>query len=1071
MKNNYENDIAIIGMAGKFPKAKNIAEYWKNLKSGVNSIQAADAETIRNLGINENTINNPLFINASSRLENAKYFDADFFGLSNAEAILMDPQIRLLLENSWHALEDAGYAGDNSDIAIANYCGMSTNSYLMRILGTNALTEPVDFLMYRILNEKDFLATWISYKLNLTGAAMTVQTACSTSLLAVHLACQGLLNHECDMAMAGGVSFDSSESIGYFYIPESIYARDGVCRPFDKNASGTVMGSGVATVILKRAEDAIRDKDQIYGLIKGTAVNNDGSNKQGYSTPSVNFQRDVILEALAVSDINPDSIGMIEAHGTGTKIGDPIEVTALSEAFREYTTKDQFCALGSVKANIGHLDAAAGVASLIKAVMCVNEGVLPPNINYNEANPALQLKTSPFYVNKSVEPWSDSFEIRRAGISSLGVGGTNVHVIVEQPPTKATSTKDIDQSYIISLSAENLENLQKQKENLVNYITATPEIDLRNIEYTTLYCRKLMPYRFNAISHNKEELLSQLASEKLEGCFESKGELTSGVFVFPGQGSQYSKMAYDLYNQNLAFKKDMDTCFEFLTELTATIFKDIIFSDDQQEALNQTQNTQVALFIVEYCLAKELIRNGIKPKAMIGHSLGEYVAACIAEVFTLQEALTLVYHRGRLMGMMPKGSMAIVRKNEEELTPLLMQSVSICVYNIIDSVVIGGETAAIDKQIALLKSQEINCEKLRVSHAFHTSMMAGVLEEFTAILSKINFKEPSVSIYSTYTGKEVSSKELTSGQYWLDQIMNPVQFTEAVDQVRKNVTNPVFIEVGPGNGLSSFIKAAYGQDMKTVHMLPSSSDTTSALLQYTRGKALLNNLGIAFSKPENALGKTISLPGYAFSKNYFWKPQLQIGYENFEDIKVSHHQKNEKFENDRLRLTVEVGMQNDKHISEELLNDLDQIHKEYRKKIKALFPNNNKVISERIEVLYNDIQHKETTGKHAITNTNLETRRGNSIYVEPETEMAKVIAGIWGEVLGYEKVGILDNYFEMGGNSLLATQLLNRILIRTEVELTISDILTKNTLKELVQLVESKKDQHEGSEYENELII
>ncbi|MEP6929855.1 MAG: polyketide synthase, partial [Flavobacterium sp.] len=346
MKQISENDIAIIGMSGRFPNAKNLEDYWQNLKNGINSIQKVDQEHITASGIDANILNHKTFVNATSKLEDAKYFDAAFFGISNSEAALMDPQIRLLLQTSWHAVEDAGYDVSRSDLAIGNFCGMSTNSYLLKLLHTNSYTDFADPLLYRILNEKDFLATWISHKLNLTGPAMTVQTACSTSLLAVHLACQSLLSRECDMALAGGVSFDSNENVGYIHTPESIYSKDGVCRPFDKEASGTISGDGVGTIVLKRAIDAVNDKDCIYAIVKGTAINNDGANKQSYTSPSINSQRDVILEASAVADISLESIGMIEAHGTGTLIGDPIEVAALTEAFREYTDKKQYCAIG-----------------------------------------------------------------------------------------------------------------------------------------------------------------------------------------------------------------------------------------------------------------------------------------------------------------------------------------------------------------------------------------------------------------------------------------------------------------------------------------------------------------------------------------------------------------------------------------------------------------------------------------------------------------------------------------------------------------------------------------------------
>ncbi|MEM9547323.1 MAG: polyketide synthase, partial [Bacteroidota bacterium] len=429
-----EHDIAVIGMSGRFPDAPDLKKYWENLISGYNSIRQSSKEELEASGIGVEIIQHPKFVNASSKLKDGSYFDAEFFGISKREATIMDPQIRLLLETSWHALEDAGYAQGQLDDPVGNFCGMSFNTYLVDILQSKSITENFDPLLYRILNDKDFLATWISYKLNLTGPAMSIQTACSTSLLAIHLACQSLLNYECTLALAGGVAFDATRPVGYIHVAESIYSKDGLCRPFDENASGTVGGDGVGVVVLKRASEAIEDKDYIYGIIKGTAANNDGSHKQAYTAPSLNQQRDVILEALSVSEIDPSTIGMVEAHGTGTKIGDPIEVAAISEAYGEYTQDTNYCAIGSVKSNIGHLDAAAGIASFIKAILCVKNGKLVPSLHFTKPNPALNLESTPFYVSQNQQQWPDRFDIRRAGISSLGVGGTNVHIIVEEPP-------------------------------------------------------------------------------------------------------------------------------------------------------------------------------------------------------------------------------------------------------------------------------------------------------------------------------------------------------------------------------------------------------------------------------------------------------------------------------------------------------------------------------------------------------------------------------------------------------------------------------------------------------------
>ncbi|WP_378186679.1 beta-ketoacyl synthase N-terminal-like domain-containing protein [Aquimarina sp. W85] len=1056
MKQVSENDIAIIGMAGRFPKANNIDEYWQNLINGISSICKADEENILASGISRDILNHKRFVNASSRLDDAKYFDADFFGLSNAEALLMDPQIRLLLQTSWHAIEDAGYDTSRLDLSIGNFCGMSTNSYLLRTLNTNSKKEVTDPLLYRILNEKDFLATWISYKLNLTGPAMSLQTACSTSLLAVHLACQSLLNYECDMALAGGVCFDSDQGIGYMHVPESIYSKDGACRPFDSEASGTVTGDGVGSIVLKRASDAIKDKDNIYALIKGTATNNDGGNKQGYTTPSVNLQRDVILEALAVADINPETIGMIEAHGTGTLIGDPIEVSALSEAFRQYTKKDQYCAIGSVKSNIGHLDAAAGIASIIKATLCVNKGALVPSINFSKPNPTLQLDSSPFYVSQNHIPWSDHFDIRRAGVSSLGVGGTNVHIIVEEPP-QIVKQEPCKRPFVIALSALNQKSLHIQKKQLAEHIRANQDILLEDIEFTSIYGRKVMPYQFSVVCNNKEELIAQLVGNQNEKCYEGYGNISEGVFLFPGQGSQYPNMAIDLYHNNEAVRNDMDYCFEYLKSLYHIDFKKIVFSDDS-EVLNKTENTQVSLFIIEYCLAKELLRSGVTPKAIIGHSVGEYVAACIVGCIALEDALKLVYHRGRLMGVMPKGAMLLVQLTQSELNPLLLDTIAISVFNTHDNFVIGGTEEDIRQQSMLFDINNIKYRALKVSHAYHTQMMSDVLDDYEKILSEVEFKHFNTKVFSTCTGNLIEPQLFCSKQYWLDQIIHPVKFVDAVEHITDYFSNPTFIEVGPGNGLSSFIKTIFNQQVSTVNLLPKASIKNNSLHNFHEGKALLCAKGLVFDLPETHEGKRISLPGYAFSKNSFWKPKININYNDFREIKESYHHTNDKYLSDRLRSSIEIEINNKNEISDELLNNLSDLHKQYINDVKKLCRLKDENLYNVIEVLYDDtsLNKEENSLTNGIEFNN--KRNVGNVFVEPITDIEKSIAEHWGSVLGYHPVGILDNYFEVGGNSLLATKLMTQLSDEFEIELSFRELSECLTIKELAGLVKSKKE-------------
>jgi phthiocerol/phenolphthiocerol synthesis type-I polyketide synthase E len=1047
-----DNDIAIIGMSGRFPDAENIEQYWQNLVGGVNSIKQATEEEIIASGVSKDILNHKRFVNASSKLNDAKYFDADFFGLANSEATIMDPQIRLLLQTSWHAIEDAGYDVNRLDVSVGNFCGMSTNSYLMSILDSSSIGEKADLLLYRILNEKDFLATWISYKLNLTGPAFSVQTACSTSLLAVHLACQSLLNYECDMALAGGVSFDSNEKIGYVHVAESIYSKDGICRPFDSKASGTISGDGVGSIVLKRATEAIKDKDHIYALIKGSATNNDGANKQGYTTPSVDFQRDVVLEAMSIADVNPETIGMIEAHGTGTFIGDPIEVSALTEAFREYTKAEQYCAIGSVKSNIGHLDAAAGIASIIKAVLCVNKGILVPSLNFSEANPALNLNSSPFYVSQSKSPWPEHFELRRAGVTSLGVGGTNVHLIVEQPPlvVKEETNK---QPYVIGFSALNQQNLQVQKERVLDYIVSESNINLADVEYTSLYGRKFMPYRFSAIFNDKEELISQLKGDHNTKSYEGHGNVGQSIFMFPGQGSQYANMAKSLYLNNELFKKDMDFCFDYLKSITLTNFKEIIFSEGNT-LLNRTENTQICLFIIEYCLTKELLRTGIKPDAIIGHSLGEYVAACIVGCMSLNDALKLVYHRGRLMGSMPEGEMLLVQTTEEKIKAIMLDSISICVFNTEENIVIGGAKEVMYEQSKLFEKNNIEFKKLKVSHAYHTQMMTDVLTEYDTFLSHVEFKNFDAKVFSTFTGNIISSDLFCSKKYWLDQIIHPVKFLQAVKNAASHFSNPVFIEIGPGNGLSSFIKSIFNNQVSAISLLPKTAKEDNSTDTFYEAKAILYAKGLAFNIPEIHTGTRISMPGCVFSKNRFWKPKININHDSFLEIKDSYHYLNENFQKDRLRSTIEIQLDEKNEVSNEILNQLNDLHIQYVNAVKSLFSTSDN-IKESIETLYNEVIYNSESDAVELPKLN-EERKISNIYVEPKSKIEIVIAQHWGSILGYSPVGVLDNYFEVGGNSLLATKLLTQLSDEFEITIVFKDLSEFVSISELATLIESK---------------
>jgi acyl transferase domain-containing protein/acyl carrier protein len=562
-----------------------------------------------------------------------------------------------------------------------------------------------------------------------------------------------------------------------------------------------------------------------------------------------------------------------------------------------------------------------------------------------------------------------------------------------------------------------------------------------------------MPHKFSTVCKDKEELKTQLNESQNDGCYEGYSQTSQSVFMFPGQGSQYTGMALELYQNNAAFKNDMDYCFEYLKSLCQTNFKEIIFSEES-ELLDQTENTQVALFIVEYCLAKELMRVGIKPNAIIGHSLGEYVAACIAECISLDDALKLVYHRGRLMGSMEEGAMLLVQSTEENLKSMLLDSIAICAFNTEESIVIGGPKEAINRQSVLLEQNNIGYRKLKVSHAYHTQMMRNALAEFETILSQVEFKDFDAVIFSTFTGNQVESKDFCSKEYWLDQIINPVKFVQAAKIAADYFSNPVFIEVGPGNGLSSFIKTIFKNSINAVNLLPKTSNNNNSGYNFYAAKAILFTKGLVFDLPEIHEGKRVPMPGYVFSKNRFWKPKVNINYDNFSEITKSYHYTDDKYQRERLRSTIEIELGHTNSISDEVLSELNHLHTEYLNNVKKLFPSENS-INGTVEAMYDEIVLESKKNAPDLINFN-EKRNVSNVFVEPTTTTEKIIADHWGSILGYQPVGILDNYFEVGGNSLLATKLLTQLSDEFEISLVFRELSECVSIKELAVLIESK---------------
>jgi acyl transferase domain-containing protein/acyl carrier protein len=816
-------EIAVIGMSARFPGARDVDEFWHNLTLGRESISFFSAEELVGSGIQSQLIEKPNYVKVKGVLEDIGYFDHFFFGYTPKEAESLDPQVYIFHECAWEALENAGYDPGAYAGSIGLYAGALDNVYWQGkalLAGANG----GDYFTASILSNKDYLCTLISYRLNLKGPGYTLQTACSTSLAAVHLACQGLISGECDMALAGGISISLPQKSGYFYQEGMIRSPDGHCRAFDEKAEGTVFGDGAGIVLLKPLEDAIHDRDNIYAVVKGTATNNDGSRKAGYTAPSTKGQAEVIKMALDAAEVEPESIGCIEAHGTGTAIGDPIEIEALKLAFN--TGKREFCRIGSVKTNVGHLDAASGITGFIKSVLSLKHKQIPPSLNFESANPGIDFKKSPFILNTQLTQWENHQYPLRAGVSSFGIGGTNAHVVLEEPPAVKHRGQDAEtrEYQLIVLSAKTKTALEKMTGNLSQYLGKNPDINIADAAYTLCVGRRAFEHRRIMISSNIEEIREILSSPDSDQCYTSfaKEEDRPVVFMFPGQGAQYTNMGLELYEKEAVFRGEMDRCFAILNSLMDHDIKEILYPFSRSNRshtscksykshIDQTEITQPLLFAFEYALAKLFMKWGISPHAMIGHSIGEYVAACLSGVFSLEDALKLVVLRGRLMQKMPAGSMAGVSLCQEELSPLLGEELSLAAVNGPDNCTVSGPTEAIEAFTEGVTALGIKVKRLHTSHAFHSRMMEPVLETFENRARRITMREPNIPFISNITGNWISKQEANAPSYWARHLREPVRFADGVHQLSK-IKKSIFVEVGPGRALSTLVKQQLGKE-------------------------------------------------------------------------------------------------------------------------------------------------------------------------------------------------------------------------------------------------------------------
>ncbi len=925
-------DIAIIGMAGRFPKARNIDEYWQNLVDGTDCVTWFSRDELLESGVEPALVDDPNYVPAAPVLENADHFDAEFFGYSPKEAKGIDPQQRQLLECGYLALENSGYDPGSYDGRIGVFAGTAMNTYFINT-GLNRQFN-VDYLPTLLGNDKDFLATRISYKLGLQGPALTVQTACSSSLVAIHYATQSLLSGESDMALVAAAAVRVPLATGHLYEEASVFTKDGKCRAFDAEASGTIFGSGVGGVVLKSAKRALEDGDNIRAIIRGSAINNDGNEKSDFTAPSVSMQAAAITEAMAAADVEAESIDYVEAHGTGTYLGDPIEVAALTQAYSAETDKTGYCKIGSVKSNVGHLDAAAGMASLIKVVLSLENGLLPKTLHFSKPNPQIGFETTPFEPAAENTPWTRGDRPRRAGITSLGMGGTNAHIIVEEAqPVGPISeggtggTNTANSALPLTLTARTKGDLDNLSEAIGQHLAEHDDLSVADVA-ATLAARAPQQEKRFVYGSDRESLIEALTTKASPLTADITGVITTTataddaedgvtaaptvpvgdtVFLFTGQGSQRVGMGRGLYESSPVFKDAVDRCAELFqshidvdirTEMWAPEGASKEQVDAAQARLAETWLTQPTLFTIEYALAQWWISEGVTPTAMLGHSIGELTAAAVAEIMSLEDAIHLVSVRATSMFEAQPGAMVAIEADEETIKPLLGLGASngadgkdadpgieIAVQNGAKSLVLAGTFDAVAALTAELDKRDMAYRELRTSHAFHTATMDSAAAKVAEVAASITMSEPKIPVISNISGDWYSSADRADDQYWARQVRAAVRFADGLD-VLLTQTGPgqdaepgqprAFIELGPAATITGLVTAHEKRTGRhqVRSTLPPRTGQLDDLVHAQSTKAWLQAVGGVPADPsvaaEAAAGRQVELPGYPFTGKRFW---------------------------------------------------------------------------------------------------------------------------------------------------------------------------------------------------------
>lgn len=999
MKESVDSDnsgglrIAVVGMAGRFPGARDLDEFWRNLRDGKEAVRRFSDEELLATGVDPARLQDPSFVKAGAVLDGIESFDAHFFGFSPREAEILDPQHRLFLECVWEALETAGCDPEKSRGPIGLFGGASLSGYMVNAYAASRHVSPFQILL---ANDKDYLTTRVSYKLNLQGPSLTVQTACSTSLVAVHLACQSLLSGDCDLAIAGGVAVKIPQGQGYFHFPGEPFSPDGHTRAFSSRGQGTVFGNGVGAVVLKRLDEAVEDGDCIRAVIRGTAVNNDGLLKVGYTAPRAEGQAKVILDALDTAEVEPEEITYVEAHGTGTALGDPIEISALNRVFKARTSRKGFCAIGSVKTNVGHLETAAGVAGLIKTILALEHGQIPPSLHFDEPNPEIDFENSPFFVNTTLRDWPVNGTPRRAGVSSFGIGGTNAHVVLEEAPRPEPSHPSRS-AHLLLVSAKTRSALDTATMRLAQHLEERPELGLADVAYTLQVGRRAFGHRRAVVCRDREDAvaaLRELRPERVLGAHPEAGPRTV-AFLFPGVGSQYAGMGRELYETETVFRREVDRCAELLRAPLGLDLRTLLYpSADKAEAasarLAEIEVTLPALFTVEHALARLCMSWGLQPDAMLGHSLGEYVAACLAETFDLPGALAVVTARGRLMASVPRGAMLSVPLGEAAALPLLAEDVSLASVNGPANFTLAGTLDGIERVRQRLTADGIESRTLAISHACHSAMMDPILDRFATEVARVKLSAPRIPFLSNVTGTWIRASEATDPYYWARHLRQAVRFSAGVEELLREPKR-LLLEVGPGNTLSNLARRQPGWKGGRVALStlrhPREERSDVAFLLETLGRLWLGGGEIDWRGLHSGEERRrVVLPTYPFERQRYW---LEARVERFGSPPPPAQAAAEE--------TGRAEEQAALHARPELSGD----------------------------------------------------------YVAPQEGIEQGLAALWQDLLGLDRIGRHDNFFELGGDSLLGTRIMSGVLRLWGVELSPGLIFEAPTVAGLATRIEA----------------